>query len=255
MTGGQPVDGIISVDGDRAPGRGRGREEGGRAVRRHRASTTRSTSAVPGRHRVPRPRRARRRAAPPARDARRDGADLRADLRRREAPPPQEGRAGRPGAAPLHQRARLRRLRRLLGAEQLRRGAAARDPARPQAQDRPERPATRTTRAPRASARASSACSAASCASEAGALAGRRRTRFVRRVDALPLPAPHAWTGPYDLLVTGVGGTGVVTVGALIAMAAHLEGKCGERARLHGLRAEGRLGAVLRAPGRHAVAR
>ena len=33
------------------------------------------------------------------------------------------------------------------------------------------------------------------------------------------------WTGPYDLLVTGVGGTGVVTVGALIAMAAHLEGK------------------------------
>jgi indolepyruvate ferredoxin oxidoreductase len=33
------------------------------------------------------------------------------------------------------------------------------------------------------------------------------------------------WTGPFDLLVTGVGGTGVVTVGALIAMAAHLEGK------------------------------
>ncbi|WP_043229198.1 2-oxoacid:acceptor oxidoreductase family protein, partial [Burkholderia glumae] len=29
---------------------------------------------------------------------------------------------------------------------------------------------------------------------------------------------------PYDLLVTGVGGTGVVTVGALISMAAHLEG-------------------------------
>ena len=30
---------------------------------------------------------------------------------------------------------------------------------------------------------------------------------------------------PFDLLVTGVGGTGVITVGALIAMAAHLEGK------------------------------
>jgi indolepyruvate ferredoxin oxidoreductase len=30
---------------------------------------------------------------------------------------------------------------------------------------------------------------------------------------------------PFDLLVTGVGGTGVVTVGALISMAAHLEGK------------------------------
>ncbi|MFO1219239.1 MAG: indolepyruvate ferredoxin oxidoreductase family protein [Burkholderiaceae bacterium] len=51
------------------------------------------------------------------------------------------------------------------------------------------------------------------------------RADFERRVAALPLPAPHAWTGPYDLLVTGVGGTGVVTVGAVIAMAAHLEGK------------------------------
>jgi indolepyruvate ferredoxin oxidoreductase len=30
---------------------------------------------------------------------------------------------------------------------------------------------------------------------------------------------------PYDLLITGVGGTGVVTIGALISMAAHLEGK------------------------------
>ena len=35
----------------------------------------------------------------------------------------------------------------------------------------------------------------------------------------------HVWSGPYDLLITGVGGTGVVTVGALVAMAAHLEGK------------------------------
>ena len=48
---------------------------------------------------------------------------------------------------------------------------------------------------------------------------------LMARVDALPRPAEHAWTGPYDLLVTGVGGTGVVTVGAVIAMAAHLEGK------------------------------
>jgi indolepyruvate ferredoxin oxidoreductase len=48
---------------------------------------------------------------------------------------------------------------------------------------------------------------------------------FARRVAALAQPAPHVWTGPYDLLVTGVGGTGVVTVGALVTMAAHLEGK------------------------------
>jgi indolepyruvate ferredoxin oxidoreductase len=44
-------------------------------------------------------------------------------------------------------------------------------------------------------------------------------------IPALPAPAPWRWTGPFDLLVTGVGGTGVVTVGALVTMAAHLEGK------------------------------
>jgi len=41
----------------------------------------------------------------------------------------------------------------------------------------------------------------------------------------LPEPVPVALDRPFDLLVTGVGGTGVVTVGALITMAAHLEGK------------------------------
>lgn len=45
------------------------------------------------------------------------------------------------------------------------------------------------------------------------------------RVDALPVPATHLDAAPFDMLVTGVGGTGVVTVGALISMAAHLEGK------------------------------
>ena len=63
---------------------------------------------------------------------------------------------------------------------------------------------------------------------KAGALAGAGpggQDAFARLVASVPVPAPHAWTGPYDLLVTGVGGTGVVTVGAVIAMAAHLEGK------------------------------
>jgi indolepyruvate ferredoxin oxidoreductase len=41
----------------------------------------------------------------------------------------------------------------------------------------------------------------------------------------LPEPENRSLDKPYDLLVTGVGGTGVVTVGALITMAAHLEGK------------------------------
>ena len=43
--------------------------------------------------------------------------------------------------------------------------------------------------------------------------------------DALPDADIPAIDSCYDLLVTGVGGTGVVTVGALITMAAHLEGK------------------------------
>jgi indolepyruvate ferredoxin oxidoreductase len=58
---------------------------------------------------------------------------------------------------------------------------------------------------------------AAGVAFDAAALAAR--------VDALPTPATHLDAAPYDILVTGVGGTGVVTVGALISMAAHLEGK------------------------------
>jgi len=59
---------------------------------------------------------------------------------------------------------------------------------------------------------------------KSGALAAGRDA-FLHRVAALPHPDAHVWTAPYDLLVTGVGGTGVVTVGSVIAMAAHLEGK------------------------------
>ncbi len=40
----------------------------------------------------------------------------------------------------------------------------------------------------------------------------------------VPAPTVPSLDKPFDLLVTGVGGTGVVTVGALITMAAHLEG-------------------------------
>ena len=41
----------------------------------------------------------------------------------------------------------------------------------------------------------------------------------------LPEPALPPLDGPYGILVTGVGGTGVITVAALLGMAAHLEGK------------------------------
>ncbi|MBL4666486.1 MAG: indolepyruvate ferredoxin oxidoreductase family protein, partial [Sneathiella sp.] len=40
----------------------------------------------------------------------------------------------------------------------------------------------------------------------------------------LPEPQRPSINGSYNILVTGIGGTGVVTVGALLGMAAHLEG-------------------------------
>jgi indolepyruvate ferredoxin oxidoreductase len=58
-----------------------------------------------------------------------------------------------------------------------------------------------------------------------------RRRKAGAGLDAAALtadieaPEPPPLDHPYDLLVTGVGGTGVVTIGALIVMAAHLEGK------------------------------
>ncbi|WP_458729545.1 indolepyruvate ferredoxin oxidoreductase family protein [Pseudomonas brenneri] len=42
---------------------------------------------------------------------------------------------------------------------------------------------------------------------------------------ALPTPSTVTLDEPYSILVTGVGGTGVVTIGALLGMAAFIEGK------------------------------
>ena len=41
----------------------------------------------------------------------------------------------------------------------------------------------------------------------------------------LPAPAVPGCVEPYGILVTGIGGTGVITIGALLGMAAHVEGK------------------------------
>ena len=43
-------------------------------------------------------------------------------------------------------------------------------------------------------------------------------------IPSLPAPVPLELEEPYALMVTGVGGTGIVTVAALIGMAAHLDG-------------------------------
>ena len=44
-------------------------------------------------------------------------------------------------------------------------------------------------------------------------------------MESLPEPALPSVEQPYGILVTGVGGTGVVTIGALLGTAAALENK------------------------------
>jgi len=44
-------------------------------------------------------------------------------------------------------------------------------------------------------------------------------------LGALPEPAPMALAQPWGIIVAGVGGTGVITIGQLLGMAAHIEGR------------------------------
>jgi indolepyruvate ferredoxin oxidoreductase len=62
-------------------------------------------------------------------------------------------------------------------------------------------------------------------------------------IPELPLPATPSLAEPYNILVAGIGGTGVVTIGALLGMAAHLEGKGCSVLDMTGLAQKG--GAVL----------
>jgi len=78
--------------------------------------------------------------------------------------------------------------------------------------------ATRTIPASTASARASSPCMAAACAN-------RKRDKAPPGVSPICPSRSGRARRAYGILVTGVGGTGVVTIGALLGMAAHLEGK------------------------------
>ena len=151
-----------------------------------------------------------------ARGAGLHGADLRPDLRRREAPPPQARPVPRSGQARRHQRAGLRGLRRLRREVELRLGAAARDRVRPQAHHRPVElqqglllregllPVLRHG---------------------GGREAQARQRRRAAADDAVPAPVLPAIDKTYGIIVTGIGGTGIVTIGAILGMAAHLEGK------------------------------
>ncbi|ROU08591.1 indolepyruvate ferredoxin oxidoreductase family protein [Lysobacter enzymogenes] len=60
---------------------------------------------------------------------------------------------------------------------------------------------------------------------EGGGLKKKKGSSAKDRLADLPLPRLPALDQPWNILITGVGGTGVVTIGALLGMAGHLEGK------------------------------
>ena len=134
MTGGQPHEGNLTVDMIARQVRGR-RRRAHRARHRRAGQIPKESARRPASTSITAT--TRRGAARAARDPGRHGADLRPDLRRRKAPPPQARRLPRSGQARHHQRSGLRGLRRLRRAVELRLGAAGRDRVRPQAQDRP----------------------------------------------------------------------------------------------------------------------
>src|SRR5262244_470496 len=58
-----------------------------------------------------------------------------------------------------------------------------------------------------------------------GAKLPTRRALANAVVPALPEPKLPPIKGTYDIIITGIGGTGVVTIGGVLGMAAHLDGK------------------------------
>ncbi|HJV85273.1 MAG TPA: indolepyruvate ferredoxin oxidoreductase family protein [Noviherbaspirillum sp.] len=65
---------------------------------------------------------------------------------------------------------------------------------------------------------------------------GKTRSLPVGDFPALPEPAvPQLGDSAYGVLVTGIGGTGVVTIGAILGMAAHIDGKAATTLDVTGL--------------------
>ncbi|MFD2365301.1 indolepyruvate ferredoxin oxidoreductase family protein [Pseudoduganella sp. GCM10020061] len=60
---------------------------------------------------------------------------------------------------------------------------------------------------------------------EGGTLKKPKKAAAAEAPVALPTPAMPSADQPYGIIVTGIGGTGVVTVGQILAVAAHIENK------------------------------
>jgi indolepyruvate ferredoxin oxidoreductase len=144
--------------------------------------------------------------------------DLRPDLRRRKAPPAQARQLPRPRRAHLHQPGGVRGLRRLRSQIQLPRRGTGGNRIRPQAGHRPVR-LQQGLLLPRRLLPEHRHCAWRQRTARPGHGSG------AQDLAALPEPAPASLADPCGILVAGVGGTGVVTIGALLGMAAHLDGK------------------------------
>lgn len=71
-------------------------------------------------------------------------------------------------------------------------------------------------------------CTEGFCPSFVSLPGAKRRKRSLDHLTANSLPAPPTYPSlnqPFGMVITGIGGTGVVTAGAILGMAAHLEGK------------------------------
>lgn len=94
-------------------------------------------------------------------------------------------------------------------------------------------------------------CADGFCPSFVSVIGGKPKKPERRQMDVAtlltllqPHPSPAAsFTGNYNILIAGIGGTGVVTVGTVIALAAHLEGKGASTLNFKGFAQKG--GAVL----------
>ena len=82
--------------------------------------------------------------------------------------------------------------------------------------------------------------SAASDAASAPSItASAKASADATALPDFPAPVIPAVTQPYNMLVTGIGGTGVITIGQIVAVAAHLEGKSAQVLDMSGLAQKG----------------